>query len=110
MPLHNHLRDSLATQGLAAHEFLLRDGGQSIEYCRDEEEHGRSEQTRRSADKTDPLDSAEDHVDGGAHRVGGEAADKLVELGGGGTDSEEEGNLYEEDHEGRGTGAKLALA
>lgn len=105
MPLHNHLRDTLATQGLAANKFLLCDGGKAIEYSRDQEEHGGGDQARRSADKTDPLDSAEDHVDGGAHGVGGEAADELIELGGGRADSEEEGNLYEEDHEGRGTGA-----
>jgi len=103
MPLDNHLRNSLATQCLAANKVLLRDGCEGIERSGKKKEHSSSYQTRGSGDKADPLDSTKYHVDAGAHPVGGKATNERVEFRGRGTDSEEEWNFNEEDNECRST-------
>lgn len=99
MPSDNHLRNSLATQGLATNKLLLHQGCKRIKHSRNEEEDGTSNQATRTFGKTDKLDTAKDGVNEGAHPVGCKAADEGIELRGCGTNSEEEGYFNEDDYE-----------
>lgn len=95
--LYNHLRNALAAERLAALELLALEAGERVEHRGQQQEDGRHNQARRHGPDADPLYGAHDKVDGGAHVVGAEFADKLIELGRRGTDAEEERYLDEDD-------------
>lgn len=59
MLLDDHLRNSLATQRLAANKFLLLQGRERIENTRDEKDDGSSDQARGWLDQTDPLNDTQ---------------------------------------------------
>jgi hypothetical protein len=99
MPSDNHLRNTLAAQGFATNKVLFLEACECIEHGRNDKEDGTSDQARSSFGKTDPLDTTQDGVHGGAHPVGREAADKGIEFRGCGTNSKEEGYFDEEDDE-----------
>jgi hypothetical protein len=85
--LHNHLRNTLSAQCLTRGEFLLLEPSQCVESGSNQQHHGRSDQARRVADQRKPLDHAHDTIDGSAHVIRLEAADKAVEAFGGRADA-----------------------
>lgn len=78
--LHNHLRNTLPTQGLTAHELVFPQPGDSVESPRRQQDHGGRDQTGCVHRQTDPLDGAHHQVYGGAHVIRREAADEAVKL------------------------------
>lgn len=105
---NDHLRDTLAAKGLAADKLLALQTSQRVEEGGDREDDGGGDETRRASYETNPLDSTHGGVHGGAHVVGGEAADEGIELGGCRANTEEERYLNEEDDEGAST-AKVRM-
>lgn len=83
--LHNHLRNTLSTQSLTSNKLLVPDTSQQVAKSGKQQKHGSGNQTRCAGDQTDPLHGAHANVDEGAHVVAGEAADEVIEFGGGGT-------------------------
>lgn len=77
---YHHPHQSGAAERLAAHKFLALGGSQRVEDSGDGEKDGRCNQTRRAGDETNPLHSAHNGVHGGAHPVGAETANEIVEL------------------------------
>jgi hypothetical protein len=98
--LDNHLCDTLATEGLAAHKLLLFQSGQCIACSRKHQDHGRGDQAARVHDDAQPLDQGHDAVNGGAHIVGREAADEGIEFGGCRTDAQKERDFDEDEDQG----------
>lgn len=101
--LNYHLRNACASQSLAADELLALETGKRVEDSGDEEEDGGSDQTGGSTDETSPLNCAKADVHGGAHPVGRDFANELIELAGGRADAEKEGHFDEEDDRGGNT-------
>ena len=82
--------------------------GQQVEECRDQQEHGRRNQTGRVADQAEPLDHAHHAVHGGAHVVRREAAHESIEFGRGRADAEEEGDLKKDEYQARDSAARIS--
>lgn len=99
MALHNHLGNSLPAQRLTTHELILPQRSNSVKARCQEQHHRSGNKTRGVYYNTNPLYNAHDEVDCSTHVVCGEAADKLVEFGGGGADAKQEGDFDEEDYE-----------
>ena len=97
----HHLGGALSTQGLAPDEVLALDAGQRVEDGCDQQHDGGRDQARSSERDADELNDAHGQVDGRAHVVGCHPADEGIEFGRRRTDPEEEGNLDEDEHEGR---------
>lgn len=97
--LDNHLRNTRSSKRLARRETLSLQSSQRIECRRNEQEDGRGDQTADINNKTEPLYDAHDQIDGGAHIVGLESADELIELGRGWAYPEQKGNFDEEEDE-----------
>lgn len=98
--LDDHLRDSLSTKSLASHEILLFQSCQSIAAPCESQDGCRSNQTAAVHYNAEPLDERHQPVNRCSHVVGGEAADKGIELGRGRTDAEKERYFNEYQHEG----------
>ena len=75
--------------------------GQCIKCSCNQEHHCSRNQTATTACnyQAQPLYQAHDTIDGGSHVIGREAPDEGIELGGGRTDSQEEGDLDEDEDE-----------
>lgn len=98
---NNHLRNTLASQCLAANEPLPLETSDGVAYSSDQQEHGSSKQARAvTRDQTQPLYHAHYEVDGGAHVICGKAAYELIELFGGRTYAKEERYFDEQEDEG----------
>lgn len=96
-PLDNHLRDTVATEGLATHERLALDTRQRIADRSEQQEDGRCQERRwRGPDTAQELDDGHDEIGGGAHVVGRDLANEGVELARGRADAQEEGNFDEQ--------------
>lgn len=98
--LYDHLSDTLPTQCLATLERLALESSQGIKNGSNQEEDSCDNQASCLGPDADPLYSAHDEVDGGAHVVGAEFADEGVELRGGRADAEEERDFDEDDNKG----------
>lgn len=97
--LNNHLCDALSAQGLAADKGLTLDTGQEVADGRQEQEHSGRDQARLRADTADELDDGHDAIGGGAHVVGGDLANEVVELSRGRADAQQERDFDEQDQE-----------
>lgn len=106
--LHNHLRNAGASEGLAADKGLALDASKEVAEGSQEQEDGGGNQTAGARDVADELQGGHDAVGSGAHVVGRDLADDFVKLARGWADSEEQGDLDEQDDEGRRTD-KLAM-
>ena len=100
----------MSTECLATHERLSPDTRQRVADRRNQQEYCSRDQGGVFRDHGQPLDDGHDEVDGSAHVVGLEAADEAIECGGGWADSEEKGDLDEEDYEGGDAIVLLVLA
>lgn len=87
LPLDYHLRNSLPTKRLAPDKFMTPYTSQGIEDSRDTEDDSCRDQAGCAGDDAKPLDHSHDGIHQGPHIVGGEAADKFIEFGGGRADS-----------------------
>lgn len=106
--LDDHLRDTVAAEGLAANKLLALQTSQRVEEGGDREDDGSGNETRGSRYETNPLDCTHGGVHSRAHVVGGEAADEGIELGGRRANTEKERYLNKEDDEGTST-AKVRM-
>ena len=99
-PLHNHLRDTLAAERLAADKGLALDGGEQIADGGKGEEDARSDQTRVGPNGAEELQDGHDAVGGGAKIVGRDGADGGIELARGRANAEQQRDLDEQNQEG----------
>lgn len=102
--LHNHLRDTLSSQCLAANEALSLDASQSVKNRSQQQENSCSNQAGGIGNQRKPLDDAHGQVDGSAHVIRLEAADEAVKLRRGRADAQEKRDLDEEEDEGADAG------
>ena len=79
---------------------MALDRSQEVADTRDGQQHGRRDEAGGAVDDAEPLDEGHDAVGGGAHPVGRDLADGVVERRRGRADAQEEGDLDEEDYEG----------
>lgn len=79
--LYDHLRDTLAAQGLAALECLALESSKRVEDGGEHKHHGRGNQARYSGSNAGPLYSAHRKVESGAQVVCLEFADEGVKFG-----------------------------
>ena len=107
--LDDHLGDTLTAEGLGADKVLALGGGEGVADGGQRQEDGGGDQRAATAEDAEVLDDGHDGVGGGAHPVGGDAADEAIELGRGRADAEQEGDLNEEDDEGGCTVAEREI-
>lgn len=93
--LHNHLRNTGTSEGLAADKSLTLDASKEVAEGSNEQKDGGGNQTAGARNITDELQRGHDTVGSGAHVVGRDLADDFVKLARGWADSEEKGNLDE---------------
>lgn len=101
--LHNHLSDAVSTKGLAANKGLASDSGQEVEDSRDGEYDGGGNQAGVAVEDTEEENDGHDSVRSGARIVCRDDTDGGIELAGGGADTEEQGNLDEQNDKGECT-------
>lgn len=105
--LHNHLRDTLATKSFAADESLALDAGKEVADGGQGQEDTGGDQAGGVDDGAEELDDGHDGVGAGAHVVGRDLADEAIERGRGRADSEQQGDLNEEDDQRGSTRERL---
>jgi hypothetical protein len=98
--LYDHLGYALTAQGLATDERLVLDSRKQITESREHEKDRSRDQAGPLRNCAQPLDETHHTVDGGAHVVRGDFANRGIERGRCRTDSQQEGHLNEEDDEG----------
>ncbi len=106
--LDNHLRNTLSAQRLTAYKFLLFQSCERVARPRKSQHDRRGNQAARADDDAEPLYQGHGAVDSSAHVIRREAADENVELGGRGTDSQQERDFDEYEDE-RGAAAQFGL-
>lgn len=99
--LHNHLRNTLTTEGLAADKGLALDTGKQVAKSSQQQEDSSGNQAACTADIANELQSRHDAVGGCAHIIGRDLANRLIELAGGWADSEKKRDLDEKNDKGR---------
>ena len=67
--LYDHLRNTLSSKCLTALELLTLEASKRVEDGGKQQENRRDNQARGVGPDADPLHSAHDEVDGGAHVV-----------------------------------------
>lgn len=107
--LYNHLRHPRSTKRLASHKRLALDRRQDVAETRDRQEDAGDNEGRGAADAGQEDDDSHDAVGGGAHVVGRDLADGVVEGRRGRADAEKERHFDEEDHEGEAPRRRLVL-
>jgi hypothetical protein len=100
--LDNHLGDTLATEGLATDKGLALDGGKEVADGCQSKEDSCGNQGRGSLQQTEEQDNGHDAVGSRTRPVGGDLANGIIELGGGGADSEQQRHLDEQDEAAKG--------
>ena len=94
----------MSTQGLATLERLALDTSKCVEDGGDHEKDGSDDQARCLRPDADPLYNAQYGVESSAHVVRLDLADKAIEFGGRGADTEEQRD-FNKDNEERGHSA-----
>jgi hypothetical protein len=95
------LRNTLATEGLAANESLTLDGSKEVADGSDGQEDGGCDQSTGIGDDAEVQDNSHDGVDACAYPIRRDHADGIIELGRGRADAEEQGDLDEQDDQGK---------
>lgn len=96
-PLDDHLCNALSTQSLATLESLTLETSERVEDGSEHQDHSSRDQASHPCGDASPLHSAHGGVQSGAQEVGLKLANKSIELGRSGTDSQEQRNFEEED-------------
>lgn len=99
--LHNHLRDTLAAEGLASNKSLAPDGGEEVADSSKGEDNAGCDQAGGAPKGAEELNQSHDGVGGGTGVVSRNLANRGIKAGRGGADSKEKGDFDEENDEGR---------
>lgn len=100
LKLYNHLRDTRSTQRLASYKRLALERRQSVADTRERQEDAGDKKGRGAIDAGQEDNDGHDAVSGGAHVVGRDLADEVIEGGRGRANTEEERDFDEENHKG----------
>lgn len=99
--LDNHLRNAMATKSLATNESLAPNSCKEIADSRNQEKDTRSNQASGGANSAKKLEECHHTVRSGAKVVGGDTANGFIKLGRGWANSEQQGDLEEENQKRR---------